>query len=63
MSDNFGMHVDILRNKFGTKRDSKENEYSSLLYFLVYSESLSTQQGYNSLLLFNNNKIKRIGEI
>ena len=75
----FGMYVDLLRNKFGKKRDSKENEelilssqlllendryqYSFLFYFLVYSESLNTQQGYNHLLLFNDNKMKGIGEI
>jgi len=75
----FGMYVDMLRKKFGKKRDSKENEelilssqlllendryqYSFLFYFLVYSESLATKQGYNHLLLFNDNKIKGVGEI
>ena len=75
----FGMYVDLLRNKFEKKRDSKENEelilssqlllendryqYSFLFYFLVYSESLNTQRGYNHLLLFNDNKMKGVGEI
>ena len=75
----FGMYVDILNNKFGKKKESKENEdliissqfileneryqYSFLFYFLVFSESLSTQKGYDTLLLFNNNKMKGIGEI
>ena len=75
----FGMYVDLLRNKFEKKRDSKENEelilssqlllendryqYSFLFYFLVYSESLNTQQGYTHLLLFNDNKMRGIGEI
>ena len=75
----FGIYLDILRNKYGKKRGSKEYDelilsthllfeddryqYNFLFYFSVFLECLSSQYAYKHLLLFNSDKIKEIGEI